>query len=62
MYKPLAYDKNYIYPGWANGIGWCLALSSILCMPVVAIVRLAITKGTLFEVRKAEMLAIRKLY
>ncbi|CAD5125285.1 DgyrCDS13529 [Dimorphilus gyrociliatus] len=49
MYEPLAYDKNYIYPGWANGVGWCLALSSILCMPVVASVRMLITKGSFIE-------------
>ncbi|KAF3860604.1 hypothetical protein F7725_000859 [Dissostichus mawsoni] len=31
MYKPLTYNKVYEYPDWAIGIGWVLALSSMIC-------------------------------
>ena len=51
MYAPLEYD-TYVYPWWANLIGWCIALSSILCMPIVAIYKLLTTPGSLKEVRK----------
>ncbi|XP_013413993.1 sodium- and chloride-dependent GABA transporter ine [Lingula anatina] len=31
-YKPITYG-NYIYPDWAIGLGWGVALLSILCIP-----------------------------
>jgi len=31
---------DYIYPAWANGIGWLIALTAILAVPVVAIYQL----------------------
>jgi len=50
MYEPLTYD-DYVYPTWANVVGWCLALSSMLCMPVVAVYSLLRAEGTFAEVR-----------
>ncbi|XP_052800617.1 sodium-dependent dopamine transporter-like [Mya arenaria] len=47
-YKALEYD-NYVYPWQANFIGWCIALSSILCIPGFAIFQLLRTKGSLPE-------------
>ncbi|WAR01239.1 SC6A2-like protein, partial [Mya arenaria] len=44
----LEYD-NYVYPWQANFIGWCIALSSILCIPGFAIFQLLRTKGSLPE-------------
>uniref|UniRef100_A0A8D0FJT4 Transporter n=1 Tax=Strix occidentalis caurina TaxID=311401 RepID=A0A8D0FJT4_STROC len=32
-YKPLTYNKTYVYPWWGDAIGWVLALSSMLCIP-----------------------------
>uniref|UniRef100_A0A674N1H8 Solute carrier family 6 member 6 n=1 Tax=Takifugu rubripes TaxID=31033 RepID=A0A674N1H8_TAKRU len=29
-YKPLTYNKVYEYPDWSIGLGWCLALSSMI--------------------------------
>ncbi|KAK2155143.1 hypothetical protein LSH36_247g00045 [Paralvinella palmiformis] len=46
QYKPLQVDE-YVYPMWANALGWCVALSSILCLPGLAIYNLIITKGTI---------------
>ncbi|RVE42750.1 hypothetical protein evm_012574 [Chilo suppressalis] len=47
-YEPLQYE-GYIYPWWANALGWAIAGSSVLCIPAVAIFKLLTTKGTFFE-------------
>lgn len=49
-YKPVTYSKNYEYPGWAILIGWCMALSSMLCVPIYFFYQLAVTPGTLRQV------------
>lgn len=51
-YEPLQYE-GYVYPGWANALGWAIAGSSVLCIPTVAIFKLLTTKGTFFEVNFA---------
>lgn len=50
-YKPLTYNNEYVYPWWGEVIGWCLALSSMLCIPVSFLYRLCRAKGTFKEVR-----------
>ncbi|KAH3883274.1 sodium-dependent dopamine transporter-like [Dreissena polymorpha] len=47
-YTPLEYG-DYTYPWQANFIGWCIALSSILCIPGFAIYQFTTVKGTLRE-------------
>ncbi|CAB3235025.1 unnamed protein product [Arctia plantaginis] len=47
-YEPLQYE-DYVYPGWANALGWAIAGSSVLCIPTVAIFKLLTTKGTFLE-------------
>ncbi|XP_060596173.1 sodium-dependent dopamine transporter-like [Ruditapes philippinarum] len=47
-YVPLEYD-DYAYPWQANFIGWCIALSSILCIPGFAIYQFLRTKGSISE-------------
>lgn len=49
FHEPLQYN-GYVYPGWAEWIGWSLALSSILMIPLVAIFKLITTPGTLKQV------------
>lgn len=39
-----------MYPNWAESIGWCLALSSILMIPFVAIIQLIRAPGNFKEV------------
>ena len=42
---------DYLYPVWGEVIGWFLGLSSMLIIPGYAIYKLAVTPGTLREVR-----------
>lgn len=44
-YVPLTYNKVYVYPTWAIGLGWSLALSSMMCVPLVMVIRLCQTEG-----------------
>ncbi|CAJ0937534.1 unnamed protein product [Ranitomeya imitator] len=48
-YKPLTYNKTYTYPWWGEAIGWCFALSSMLCVPVTFLYKITRAKGTLKE-------------
>ncbi|CAF1447953.1 unnamed protein product [Adineta steineri] len=47
-YEPVKY-KNYQFPTWAEYIGWCIALSSILAIPIYAIALFARQTGTMKE-------------
>ncbi|KAM3875312.1 sodium- and chloride-dependent GABA transporter 2-like [Diretmus argenteus] len=46
-YQPLTYNRWYVYPDWAYVIGWLLALSSILIVPVCALIKMCAGSGTL---------------
>ncbi|XP_077104379.1 sodium- and chloride-dependent GABA transporter 2-like isoform X1 [Siphateles boraxobius] len=46
-YKPLTFNRWYVYPDWAYALGWLLALSSILMVPGCAVLRLFTEKGSL---------------
>uniref|UniRef100_H0ZEY0 Transporter n=1 Tax=Taeniopygia guttata TaxID=59729 RepID=H0ZEY0_TAEGU len=48
-YKPLTYNKTYVYPWWGEAIGWVLALSSMLCIPCTVIYKLLRCKGSFRE-------------
>ncbi|KAL9972857.1 hypothetical protein ACROYT_G019239 [Oculina patagonica] len=47
-YTPLKYNE-YSYPFWGQVIGWCMALSSIMCIPGFMIFKFVTTEGTLQE-------------
>lgn len=53
-YKPLKYNNIYTYPAWGYGIGWLMALSSMLCIPLWIFIKVWKAEGTLPEVRKQE--------
>lgn len=36
-YQPMKYDSDRYYPSWSQGLGWCMALVSIIVVPVVSV-------------------------
>uniref|UniRef100_A0A8B9Q8G3 Transporter n=1 Tax=Apteryx owenii TaxID=8824 RepID=A0A8B9Q8G3_APTOW len=46
-YTPLKYNNVYVYPPWGYVVGWLMALSSMVCVPLYAIFILLKTKGPL---------------
>ncbi|GCC42721.1 hypothetical protein chiPu_0026649, partial [Chiloscyllium punctatum] len=51
-YTPLTYNKVYKFPDWAEGLGWMLALSSMICIPLVVVVKIIQSDGPIIEVRR----------
>ncbi|XP_002122771.2 sodium- and chloride-dependent GABA transporter ine [Ciona intestinalis] len=47
-YKPAHYG-SYVYPAWADGLGWFVALCSMLCVPIGALVTILSLKGSFWE-------------
>ncbi|XP_059040459.1 sodium- and chloride-dependent betaine transporter isoform X1 [Mustela lutreola] len=45
-YTPLKYNNIYVYPPWGYSIGWFLALSSMVCVPLFVIISLLKTQGS----------------
>lgn len=58
--QPLKYN-DYFYPKWAEWVGWSLALSSIVMIPLVAVIQLVKTKGTFKEVSHTTRFFCRSL-
>ncbi|XP_059776926.1 sodium- and chloride-dependent glycine transporter 1 isoform X1 [Balaenoptera ricei] len=44
QYQPITYN-HYQYPGWAVAIGFLMALSSVICIPLYALYQLCRTDG-----------------
>ena len=49
QFRPARYE-DYVYPAWAQGVGWMIALASIIWIPLGAIHTLWILPGTFMEV------------
>ncbi|KAI5104000.1 sodium- and chloride-dependent glycine transporter 1 isoform X1 [Silurus meridionalis] len=47
QYKPITYN-DYVYPDWSLVIGFCMALSSVICIPVYALFKISMSDGTTF--------------
>ncbi|KAI1883130.1 hypothetical protein AGOR_G00242060 [Albula goreensis] len=47
QYKPITYN-DYIYPNWSLIIGFCMALSSVICIPIYALYKIFRSEGTTF--------------
>ncbi|XP_059615994.1 sodium-dependent dopamine transporter isoform X2 [Phlebotomus argentipes] len=45
MYEPLSYE-DYVYPGWANMLGWCIAGSSMCMIPIIGTYKFLTTSGS----------------
>ncbi|NWS71877.1 SC6A9 protein, partial [Crotophaga sulcirostris] len=49
QYQPVSYN-DYVYPTWAISIGFLMALSSVICIPIYAIYKVCGSEGdTLLE-------------
>ncbi|KAJ6659966.1 hypothetical protein lerEdw1_018163 [Lerista edwardsae] len=46
-YTPLRYNNIYDYPQWGIALGWLMALSSMICIPLYVVFILLRTKGSL---------------
>ena len=49
-YEPVKYGEDYAYPKWAEGMGVCMSLASMVWVPAYAIYYLATQPGTFREV------------
>lgn len=52
-FVPLTYGDDYFYPDWAQGIGVCMGLVSMICVPIAFIHAMLTAKGTFIERWKA---------
>uniref|UniRef100_A0A8C9ZES4 Transporter n=1 Tax=Sander lucioperca TaxID=283035 RepID=A0A8C9ZES4_SANLU len=48
QYKPIKYN-NYVYPGWSLAIGFSMALSSVVCIPIYALYKISRSPGATFR-------------
>lgn len=46
----MKFNNSYVYPWWGYGIGWFLALSSLIMIPITMIRKVAEKEGTLWQV------------
>ncbi|XP_066561896.1 sodium- and chloride-dependent GABA transporter 2 [Amia ocellicauda] len=49
QWSPLTMNGSYVYPGWAYGLGWLLALSSIVLLPLWVLYSLLSSQGPLLQ-------------
>lgn len=49
-YKPLKFNKTYVYPTWAYALGWSLGLFCVLLVPLWIVFKMTQMKGTLSQV------------
>ncbi|XP_016389719.1 sodium-dependent dopamine transporter-like [Sinocyclocheilus rhinocerous] len=48
QFKPARYE-DYVYPAWAQGVGWLIALASIIWIPLAAVHTLWLLPGSFTE-------------
>ncbi|CAK6973815.1 sodium- and chloride-dependent GABA transporter 2-like [Scomber scombrus] len=48
-YKPLKFNKTYVYPTWAYALGWFLGLFCVLLVPLWIIFKVTQMKGTIWQ-------------
>uniref|UniRef100_A0A3Q3A541 Uncharacterized protein n=1 Tax=Kryptolebias marmoratus TaxID=37003 RepID=A0A3Q3A541_KRYMA len=60
-YKPLKFNKTYIYPEWAYALGWFLGLFCVLLVPMWIIFKMTQMEGTVRHSSKNTVLPIQPL-
>lgn len=48
-YTPLTYNRTYVYPLWAQAIGWCMAITPMSLVPLYFMYRLLSSPGCSFR-------------
>ena len=51
-HKPMTYG-DYVYPEWANSVGWLVTSASVAFIPLVAVFKVANSTGGLCQVLHA---------
>lgn len=49
QFKPARYE-NYVFPPWAQGVGWVIAMASIIWIPLCAVHTLWVLPGSFLQV------------
>uniref|UniRef100_A0A8C2UDZ6 Transporter n=1 Tax=Coturnix japonica TaxID=93934 RepID=A0A8C2UDZ6_COTJA len=57
-YTPLKYNNSYVYPPWGYMLGWLMALSTMVCIPLYVIFILLRTKGSLKQTSSPQRLTL----
>lgn len=60
-YSGIADQEEYRYPQWAEAVGFLVAGSSVLCIPILAIKGLLTTKGTLRQVGVKQAISLSRM-
>ncbi|CAL8347840.1 unnamed protein product [Merluccius merluccius] len=50
QYKPITYN-DYVYPNWSLLIGFSMAMSSVVCIPIYALYKISKSPGATFRER-----------
>uniref|UniRef100_A0A671QJY7 Transporter n=1 Tax=Sinocyclocheilus anshuiensis TaxID=1608454 RepID=A0A671QJY7_9TELE len=58
QFEPVRYE-DYIYPAWSQGVGWLIALASIIWIPLAAVHTLWLLPGSFTEVLYASLLLLQ---
>lgn len=61
QYKPITYN-DYIYPGWSLAIGFAMALSSVICIPIYAIYKVVRSPGATFREVQMQLTQMQTFY
>ncbi len=57
-HKPLSYESGEEYPWWARALGWVVTAASVSAIPTVAVGKIAVARGNLFQVSLSRMFKI----
>lgn len=58
QYKPLKFNKTYLYPDWAYALGWFLGLACVALVPLWMIWKVYRSKLTVWQVRLLSMVVV----